>query len=353
MQFVKGLDSLRGFAVLSVIIGHCLPDLAPGGSAGVDMFFVLSGFLITRLARNEFSTSGSFDFRAFYMRRLLRLTPALWVLSLVYILGSLIGAALQIGPGMRNALAAVIFSVTYTMNWVRAFHLGPEVGLGHTWSLAIEEQFYLVWPVGLYLLMRAKISRPVTTILGLAAASFALNGAMVHAEADVMRIYNGFDTRCGELLVGCALAFAPLRDRLPAERLGTLLAVGFLLIAVFGPDEQVRIIHVWLMPLIALSSAWLIAALYTHPMPSLEHPLLVWTGRISYGLYLWHWPIVHALAGVLPPPQATVMTLVISYVAASASYVLVEAPLLRRFKPTWAAGHASMNMPATGSVGLR
>ncbi len=196
-RYEPSLDGMRAVAVTCVVAFHATHWL-PGGWAGVDVFFVLSGFLITSLLAQEIEASGSIDLGSFYLRRALRLVPALTVM----LLASLAVAVLLPSRTLED-VRAIGLAGTYLMNWNRAFALFPQAWLGHTWSLAMEEQFYLLWPA-ILLLIRAR--RPVTLISALVVLVTVWRLVLVLSGAPAERTYNGFDTHADGLLIGSALA---------------------------------------------------------------------------------------------------------------------------------------------------
>jgi len=157
MKYIPSLDGLRAIAVTSVVIYHANQAYCPGGWAGVDVFFVLSGFLISTILLDEFATSKVIDFRKFYIRRALRLLPAFACLIFVLLIFSLASRHHRV-----QDLENILMSAAYLMNWNRAFGWIPGDGgfLGHTWSLSMEEQFYFIWPVTLLLLTRVRKFSP-------------------------------------------------------------------------------------------------------------------------------------------------------------------------------------------------
>src|ERR1700722_802034 len=210
MKYEPSLDGLRAIAVTSVVVYHANDALLPGGWAGVDVFFVLSGFLISTLLLKEVSTFNTINLRKFYTRRALRLIPAL---------ACLIAVLLPISWFSRHYKAqdfyAIIMSVTYLMNWNRSFGWFPGDGgfLGHTWSLAMEEQFYLIWPGTLIFLTRRRRAAPFL-IFGLIALVFSWRLFLVYSGAGPERTYIGFDTHSDALFMGCAIAFVLFGSRI-------------------------------------------------------------------------------------------------------------------------------------------
>jgi peptidoglycan/LPS O-acetylase OafA/YrhL len=289
---IPELDGLRAISVLLVFVFHAFPYRLPGGHIGVDVFFVLSGYLITGILLKEWGETATISFRSFYWRRTLRLMPAFLLLLVVYV------AILPAIFGRDHAIAAA--SSLYAMNWIRAFDLGPTGFLGHTWSLAIEEQFYLIWPV--ILLAIARFGRAFIRAF-LCAAIIAVvlwRFYLVKHGASVDRLYNGFDTRADALLIGCLLACSP--------RLRYLLGRFWPIALVFVAAEVLKLrftsplLPSGVFTLTAIAAASLISALVDPKDSVLRIALrakpLVQLGTISYGFYLWHYVFIAALANL-------------------------------------------------------
>lgn len=199
------LTGLRGGAVLLVMLFHADVPMLRGGYIGVDIFFVLSGFLISSLLIEEFHASGTINIKHFYIRRLLRLAPAVLLLLAIFSLLSFLFLSPE--RSSRNLIDALI-ALTYMSNWARAFSIHPPDYLGHTWSLSIEEQFYIFWPLTLVLFLRLspRLSHVAVLILAIALASAGLRIFLLAEGASFFRLYNGLDTRADALMIGCALA---------------------------------------------------------------------------------------------------------------------------------------------------
>lgn len=323
MKYDPSLDGLRAIAVFAVVVYHLtLERMVPGGWAGVDVFFVLSGFLITSILQKELVGSGTINLKSFYIRRFLRLFPAFFA---VVVVSSI--AALFSKNYFDQAMEAAVYAMTYLMNWNRAFGLGGEWMLGHTWSLAMEEQFYFLWPLFLIFVRRsAHLKATVALIIAITAwrCFLALNGA------DPARTYNGFDTHADALLIGCVLAFKP--DIVPTGRVASILAAAALaaifllshLNSVWTQTAGLALASMLSAILVACArrDGWIRTALQWRPF--------VFTGRISYGLYLWHYPIWFVAYGRfgdqswIPP-----VTLLLSYIAAILSFYVIEQPFLK------------------------
>jgi peptidoglycan/LPS O-acetylase OafA/YrhL len=326
-----GLDGARGFAIALVVAGHALPYGYAAGAVGVALFFVLSGFLITSLLVEERDATGSVDFRGFYERRLRRLAPAFVVFWAVALL-----SMVAIGEA-SSGLVSGLFAASYVGNWVVAAGtlLGPFT---HTWSLAIEEQFYLVWPVVLILALRRFSLRQVwLPLLGLALAIELgrwwgwLNGA-----GD--RVAFATELQADGLLMGSVLAIVmhvrPFRVPAMARPLGfaALVAISFVV-----PDGLYRGLGNTATVLI---STLLIASLVTRSRhdPLFENRALGFLGIISYGLYLWHYPVLWHLGFFdkrpYPGPAWALLGVAVSLCVAIASYLWLERRFLRRRSST-------------------
>ncbi|WP_369131904.1 acyltransferase family protein [Modestobacter sp. I12A-02662] len=336
--YKPALDGLRGAAAIAVLYAHVVPDLLPGGDVSLYLFFALSGYLITGLLLTEISRNGTIDLPRFYGRRAIRLLPAiLLVLAAVAVLTALTPT----GPSW-TAMAAVLF---YVGNWYRAF--GGELGtLTHTWSLSVEEQFYLVWPLVCLAALAVAVRRradPARVLAWVTAAGcvLALGIRVLLVDGPTVRIYNGTDTRIDFILYGCLLSC--LIRTMDRERLARWLARAFpvaLLVAlawlVFHRPQQGDAL-MWTVgyTVIAVSSTVIVGHLGLRPdsraARPLKHPALIWLGKMSYGFYLWHFPILAFLrAAGVPVAALAVLGLVLSVGMAWASFRLVEAPISRR-----------------------
>ncbi|WP_155058299.1 acyltransferase family protein [Streptomyces blattellae] len=347
---VAGLDGLRTVAVMVVIVYHLEPEVVPGGSVAVDVFFTISGFVITRLLAAEYARTGGIGLRSFYRRRWLRLGPALLVMCAVT---AVLSVAFVL-PLFDGAWVAAALAAASVVNLVRAGEPGPYsdlvAPLSHTWSLGVEEQFYLAWPLLLLVLLRRATARAV---LGWVAALCVLPLLWRTALWDptaAHRIYNGPDTRADQLLVGALLALVLARLRADDPRLavlrrwaGRLCGPALALLALIAWQvpitEPGRWSPVWYtvgMLAAAVLSAVVVAALDQCPRawPSrlLSVPGLAWAGRnLSYGMYLWHYPVIRLLADLgMDGRRLFLAGVTVTIAVALASYVLIERPLLRR-----------------------
>jgi peptidoglycan/LPS O-acetylase OafA/YrhL len=346
------LDGLRAIAVAAVMAFHTGAGWAVGGFLGVDVFFVLSGFLITVLLLKEWQRRTRVSLRRFYARRALRLLPAVTLMCVVILIIGPVGTGVAARDALWKAVAGTMF---YFQNWQQAFHLIPILQLtDHTWSLAIEEQFYLVWPTVLIatLLLARRAGRDplraaLIVALTLAAASAIEKIVLWSGPGSMARVYYGTDTRADSLLIGAALGISYVSGGLERLRrfLPALAPVALLVIMVtfgFAHDNSARLYQGGLTAF-ALASAVLIGGLALTPTSPLGRVLavapLVWLGRVSYGLYLWHWPVyryLHEARLGLSWGPTQLVRIAVTIAAATISFYVLERPLLRlrhRFDP--------------------
>ncbi|MDH6626247.1 peptidoglycan/LPS O-acetylase OafA/YrhL [Streptomyces sp. LBL] len=347
---VGGLDGLRTVAVAMVLVYHVEPDLLPGGSVAVDVFFTISGFVITRLLLAEYARTGRVNLVSFYRRRWLRLVPALLAVCATCAVLSLTTSLWA----FAGAWAAAGLAAAFVLNLVRAGETGAYSDatgpLAHTWSLSVEEQFYLLWPPALLLLLRRCRAR---TVLLCTAALCVLpvlwRYALWNPDA-AHRLYNGTDTRADQLLAGALVAVVLARLRADDPRLERLRRwTGRLA----WPALGLLLLTAWKVPVTGDSGAWtaawytvgflavamvsatLVAGLELRPEARLSQALslapLAWVGRnLSYGIYLWHYPVVRLLASLGVQDGRLSATAALATVMALLSYALIEMPLLRR-----------------------
>jgi peptidoglycan/LPS O-acetylase OafA/YrhL len=344
--YQPALDGLRAVAVLAVIFYHLGYTWSPGGFLGVDTFFVLSGYLITSLLLVEWNRHDTVDFKAFWVRRARRLLPALFiVLAAIAIWAAIVLRPDQLAS-LRNDGLATLF---YSANW--RFVLSGQSYFAqfataspfrHAWSLAIEEQFYLVWPLVVFGCLtvargRLRVLAIVTTI-GAVASIAAM--WLLFTPGDPSRVYYGTDTRAHSLLIGVLLAII-LTAHVPQSprvqhgiHVAGVVAFALLVVAYATiSDRAVWMYHAG-YALFALTAVFVVASAVipgASPVRALlSFPALVWIGTISYGLYLWHWPIEIALtpqrvgvSGV----ELDILRISLTFAIATASFYLVERPI--------------------------
>lgn len=327
---LPALDGLRAFAVLAVVLFHTVTLWFPGGNVGVDLFFVLSGFLITRILVAEMDRTGRISFGGFYLRRALRLLPALLGLLLPLTVADVV---LLHGENRRQGLYAVLAAVTYTSSLLVA--AGHNLGaLTHMWSLSVEEYFYFVWPIALLLITLKARRHRLFIIAGLTTASSVYRLVVGLAGWPIERIYYAADTRSDELLAGCLLALLIARCRLPVRDIYAIPAGALLMAFVVLPTSWTSVFYRDGGSFaIALASAAIVAILVQRPEGSVAHILrfrpLVWIGRRSYGMYLWNLPLAAMVGFVLPGSVlTTLLVLALSVLVPALSYRFVEQPFL-------------------------
>ncbi len=335
------LDGVRALAILPVVGFHAYV-VPKGGYLGVDVFFVLSGFLITTLLVEEAQASGRISLPHFYLRRGLRLLPALFVAALAYVLLSSIEVAVSggthAGTPLESVLTGALYGVLYVQNILIAAGTAMPVAIGHLWSLATEEQFYLIWPVSLFLALRARLSLRAISI-GLIVVIAALNVDRVElllTGAPFTRVYFAPDGHFDVILIGCLTGLwftsGGARTRLEnrtARVVLPLFGIGVLALMLVLPYFATWRVVLGLLPLLATAIAVLILAVVVDDRSPLSRLLalspLVFVGKISYALYLWHPIVLYAFSRL-----STTSEVVLSVVAATLSYYFVELPFLRR-----------------------
>jgi peptidoglycan/LPS O-acetylase OafA/YrhL len=371
LPYVPGLDGLRALAVVAVLLYHAGLAWIPGGFLGVEVFFVVSGYLITALLLAEARERGRVDLRAFWIRRARRLLPALYLLLIATLAFAVVFLPGEVA-GLRNDAVAAF---GYATNWYLLAGqesyfeaIGRPSPLLHLWSLAVEEQFYVLWPPLFALGMgvgalRYRRRRLVSLLLAGAAASAALMAILYHPNLDPSRLHYGTDTRATGLLVGAALAFAwtppapggPLARRRGSSRRARRLrhrwgwavpvlldaagvaALAGLVLSCLWLDEYRPFLYRGGYALVALATAAVICAL-AHPRTRLAAgPLgwrpVRWVGVRSYGIYLWHWPVFVVTRPQLDVPldglPLLALRLTATVLLAALSYRYVEEPIRR------------------------
>ncbi|MEO8528645.1 MAG: acyltransferase family protein [Pseudolysinimonas sp.] len=345
---VPGLDGIRALAVATVMVFHLVPGTLVGGYLGVDIFFVVSGYLITTLLLRERAATGRISLSAFWTRRARRLLPALGALLLVCSTAALIVSGdVLVGLGTQ-----VLGALTFSSNWLfiatgsTYFDASVPELFRNLWSLAVEEQFYLLWPL-LLVLVFVRIPRWVRLLgIGAIAVASAVGMALLANPTDPTRVYYGTDTHAFGLAIGAFLAVLLVNRRMTARvgrvslAIGGPLAIGGLLaLAYLMPGDALWAYQGGLVS-VAVLTAVAIAALVV-PGSRLSRVLdlspIRWVGVRSYGLYLWHWPVIVLLTNAYPTWSRDglggwalgAIALAVTLVAAALSYRFVEQPIRR------------------------
>ena len=359
MPYLPGLDGLRALAVIAVILYHTSDSpWMKGGFLGVEVFFVISGYLITLLLLHERTTTGTVDLKQFWVRRARRLLPALFT-CLAAVAAFLVVA---VPDEVSRYRAEMLAALTYSTNWYLILRdasyfteLGRPSPFLHLWSLAVEEQFYLFWPlavVGLFAVVNYR-RRTLALVFGAMALASTLLMALLHTEGDdPTRVYMGTDTRLSGLVLGAALACVWRPWRRPATfnrpfRRPAVDAVGVLCLVVLGSmhlgqDELSPGLYRGGFLVVGLLTLGLIAAA-TVPGGVLQGVLgarpLVEIGKRSYGLYLWHWPVfVFTRPGIdmaADGPQVWVLRIGLTVALSELCYRFVEMPVRHGALGAW------------------
>lgn len=310
IRYIPAIDGLRAIAVIAVLLYHLGFAWIPGGFLGVDLFFVISGYVITRLLLDSIQRSGGLDLRAFYASRVRRLLPPLLFMLII----SAIFIGVWAPDSMRRFLIDTPFAITGLMNWWLVFReqdyfesFGRPPLLQHTWSLGVEAQYYLFWPLILLFVLRF-FGKKVIPTAALAIAAFsgiALFLASLRADIagnqDISHVYFGTDTHSIGLFLGSALAVSwiPQNLRVNIEKraqdfidfIGVFGLIGLLATFLFINESDPTSYRI-AFPLVGILGSAIIMSV-VHPAsrfaPILQHPVMVWIGERSYAIYLWHW----------------------------------------------------------------
>lgn len=336
--YLAHVDGLRAIAIGAVVIYHAWPRLLPGGYVGVDVFFVISGFLITRLIHAEMQ-AGTFDMLTFLARRARRLLPAAAVcFTLVMVLGGLVLLPETYRDLGRSLMGAALMYANVQFYRTAGYFSTPpeEKPLLHAWSLSVEDQFYLTWPLLLMVLV------PLLRTRGRLMMATALLGAVSlwHAEATVTRhpdfAFYILTTRAWELLAGCLLAIAgplaalPRSMALPAGAVGLALIAGSAVLL----EPSIPFPGLSAVPVVVGTALAIMAGLGS-PNPFtrlLAAPPMLFVGLVSYSLYLWHWPLLSLATSLAGRPLAAAeagAAVALSFVLAVLSWRYVERPFRR------------------------
>ncbi|MCU5746657.1 acetyltransferase [Staphylococcus sp. SQ8-PEA] len=348
-RYLPGLDGFRGFAVLAIIIFHLNEKWLTGGFLGVDTFFVISGYLITSLLLSEHQLTGSINLFDFWKRRIKRLIPAVLFLLAIVLTYTIVFEPRFILKIKGDIIAAFF----YVSNWwyifknVDYFDQFSIQPLKHLWSLAIEEQFYLLYPVALLILLNNVRKKTIAYIMiGISLLSLILMTILTHFGSGDSRVYFGTDTRLQTLLLGGLLAFLwppfklkthiPLQLKFIIDAVGTvsLVFLGFIMFYIDFEDTWLYYGGFYAISLLTI----LIIASVVHPTglfaKLMGNPIFVYIGKRSYSLYLWHYPVIsyvhtHFVQGQIPF-YVYIIDIVLMLLLTEVSYHLVERPIRKQ-----------------------
>ncbi|MFJ7732665.1 acyltransferase family protein [Lysinibacillus sp. NPDC097231] len=373
-RYIPGLDGIRALAVLAVIAYHFNFTWASGGFLGVDIFFVLSGYLITSTILPLKGNQLTVGLGEFWIGRFRRLLPAAYVM----IITSFAWATLFHKELLNTLRGDAISSIFYSSNWWFIFHklsyfdsFGSPSPLKNLWSLAIEEQFYLIWPIllmlGLYIVKKQR--KLAVLIFTGTIGSAVLMGILYEPGADPSRVYYGTDTRSFELLIGCWLALVWPMKRLSSEKLSTehvnklnsigMVAFSIFILSVIFVDEYQTFLYRGGMFLFCINAAILIACV-CHPVSFLGNILslkpLRWIGSRSYGIYLWHYPIIVLSTPIQeignPLYWRVTLQLILILIVAELSYRFIEMPIRKEGFRSYYRQYFVVNKNTWGSFSL-
>ncbi len=341
-RYLPAFDGIRAFAVFAVLAYHLRLIQFPGGVFGVDLFFTMSGFLITGLLYREFSREGTISILSFYLRRARRLIPALVVMLLVYS-----AVVWCMGVNWHRMSKGVLVALSGFSNWFDPKHGYASKDLAHLWSLSIEVQFCLIWAPFCWLLFRFVRNQAswVWICLFLVFLSFFQHHLLIAENASGRRLYNGTDVRFDAFALGAAarfLLFGSTRGvnfvrELISKHSSLIVLAGWTLHMVLACTTTLKeftnsFIH---FGGVALSCVVIVIGLSTDK-PSIAVRLFSWSplrfiGQISYGMYLWHYPILHVIPrGLLSTPVRAVVVIAASIILGIISYYLIELPCFKR-----------------------
>ena len=355
-RYISGLDGLRAISVLAVILYHLHFPWINGGYLGVTVFFVLSGYLITDLLINEYQKTGTIDFKSFWVRRLRRLLPALFVMLILITVWITLFQRDYLA-GLRGEIGAAF---VYISNWYYVWQehsyftkFSPPSPLQHMWSLAVEEQFYIIWPIIMLIALKfAKSTGKLAfLVMLLSVVSAEMMAFMFTPGTDPSRVYYGTDTRAFSLLIGAALAIVwPSRRLKPnvttemkrALNITGVVAFALMMVFIIFMREDGTFLYYGGMYLASAIVALLIAVI-VHPASFIGDILswkpLLWVGVRSYGIYIWHFPILVLLGLGVDTGDLSMwrilLALVLTLVLSALSWTFVEDPIRKGEWKTW------------------
>ncbi|MEJ6760546.1 MAG: acyltransferase family protein [Candidatus Planktophila sp.] len=363
IQYIPAIDGLRALAVIAVMFYHLGFSWIPGGFLGVDLFFVISGYVITRLLLDSIAQSGGLDLRGFYIARIRRLLPALAFM----VISTMIAIGIWAPDTIKRLLLDAPFSLTGTMNWwLVARHqdyfesIGRPPLLQHTWSLAVEAQFYLAWPLILYFILKKFGQKhiPAAALFIAAASGIALLLLSFSLDASnaskVSHVYFGTDTHSIGLFLGAALAvswipqnFTTSVTKKAQDFIDGVGVAGFIgiLAAFLLIDETQPTLYKIAFPLAGICGAAIIMSV-VHPAsrfaPILQNPVLLWIGERSYAIYLWHWVIFQVTRPTMDLAGQTwalyALRILIVFALSDISLRYIELPIRRGIIQNWFKG---------------
>ena len=341
LGYSPALDGLRGLMTIGIIVAHVRYPLVPGSILYMDMFFVMSGYFITSLLLRDIERHGTIRYAQFYRRRFARLLPPFAAMLTVYLLYRFF----FFGPFSAAFLDASL-AFTYVANWWRAFGWQGVSYMGHTWSLSVEEQFYLLWPITLILLFRwLGVSwRLVGAIVALALAIWVWRAYLTSTGVPFWRLYNGTDTRADAFVAGCALAvffklappgrFPRFEQFLP--KLAWPVLVFCLFTTFFFVQFQNPLYYYYGIFLCGIIPGSVLLILILRSSGTIVHRILerpepVFLGRIFYGMYLWHFPILMIMNDQFGVPNLLrfLIGFPLTVLMATLSYAFIERHFMR------------------------
>ena len=363
VRHISSIDGLRAIAVTAVVLYHLGISWIPGGFLGVDLFFVISGYVITRLILDSINQSSALDLRAFYAARLRRIYPGF----LFMVLCTILFIGVWAPEAIKRFLSDLPYALTGTINWLLVSRhqdyfetIGRPPLLQHTWSLAVEAQFYLVWPLILYFILKqfGKKHIPLASLIIAAASGITLLFVSFSLDASnaskVSHVYFGTDTHSIGLFLGAALAvswipqnFTKTVSRKAQDFIDGVGFIGFIgiLAAFLFIDETQPTLYKIAFPLAGICGAAIVMSV-VHPAsrfaPVLQNPVFLWIGERSYAIYLWHWVIFQVtrpsvdLAG--KEWALTALRILIVLALSDISLRFVELPIRRGVIQYWLKG---------------